>query len=137
VANVEDDEFIVIGEPSSAGRTGLREYGVDLCVARKPASAHLGKALLDRVALLFTEPIHAGSARLNVARDICQFLLIFFRPGGNVLQDFFDLRTHEINIAQLSDLAILRRRRSCATAVPGDMPLLIGRARQILSSVPL
>ena len=56
--------------------------------------------------LLVAQDIDARAPRLDLARDLGQFLLVLLGPGGHVLEDFFDLRVHTKNIS-----AIMGRRQ--------------------------
>jgi hypothetical protein len=62
------------------------------------AAIELGKALAYRPLFLDARGVHAGAARLDIARDFSEFFLILLRPGFHLLQYFLRRRTHSFLI---------------------------------------
>jgi hypothetical protein len=69
------------------------EGGLHILLAGDAAAVRV----VQRFQFLRHGAVDAGAARLDVARDLGKFFLILLRPGGHVLQVFFDRWAHGLN----------------------------------------
>ena len=64
------------------------------------AARYLAKSFVDRPKLLGSRVIHATPARVDVACNLSQFLLVLLGPSFHSLEQFFGALIQIINISQ-------------------------------------
>jgi hypothetical protein len=73
-----------------------------LFVRRKVTAEGVVDAFLDGGSLIVRKTINACAPRLDLARHICEFLLVLFRPGLNFFQQCLGSGIHTANMAYLA-----------------------------------
>jgi hypothetical protein len=84
IAAIPEDFFIRFFPTSF--RSKRAEGGLHILLAGDPAAVRV----VQRLQFLGRGAVYAGAARFNVVRQFGKFFPMLLRPGGHVLQEFFD-----------------------------------------------